>query len=93
MRYELATKYDARKSFGHKAIVEDDGTTKTLISYTTEVAKFSGNKLTLLPAWNSSPTTYRHVVEFAKQTGTYDQLLAAKKDTKIEHDNYEWKGM
>ena len=42
MRYELATKYDARKSFCHKAIVEDDGTTKTLISYTTEVAKFSG---------------------------------------------------
>ncbi len=55
--------------------------------------KSPSSPATLLPAWNSSPTTYRHVVEFAKQTGTYDQLLAAKKDTKIEHDNYEWKGM
>ena len=47
-------------------------------------------KLTLLPAWNSSATTYRHVVEFAKQTGTYGQLVEAKKGVHIGRGNYPW---
>lgn len=47
-------------------------------------------KLTLLPAWNSSATTYRHVVEFAKQTGTYGQLVEAKKGVHIGRWNYPW---
>lgn len=90
MKYELMTQYDSRKSFGHKAIVDDDGETKTLTSYLTDVARVKDGKLTLLPAWNSSATTYRHVVEFAKQTGTYEQLAEAKKGVHIGHGNYPW---
>lgn len=75
--YELATRYDARKSFYGKALVEVEEvekygatyTNKTLISYGHEVVRItaSENKIRLTTSWNASDTTLRHVKEFLKQ--------------------------
>lgn len=77
--YELATRFDARKSFYGKALVEVEevekyGTTytnKTLISYGHEVVRIdaSENKVRLTTSWDASDTTLRHVKEFLKQEG------------------------
>lgn len=82
MKTYLTCFYDSRKSFYNKAVVVDDGGVKTLESYNTPVARVSEGKLTLLPQWDYGMTTLRHVTEFAKQTGTFDQLAAYKKETR-----------
>lgn len=66
--YGLEAQYDSRKSFGGKAQVETDNAgTETLYSYGTPVVKIVKGKVTLLPKWDSSATTLRHVKEFLKQ--------------------------
>lgn len=68
---DLATQYDSRKSFGGKAkVVTDSDGTQILYSYNTPVVELEkGKKVKLLPAWNSSATTLRHVKEFLLQNG------------------------
>lgn len=66
--YGLEAQYDSRRSFGGKAQVETDNAgTETLYSYDTPVVKIVNGKVTLLPKWDSSMTTLRHVKEFLKQ--------------------------
>lgn len=66
--YGLEAQYDSRRSFGGKAQVETDNAgTETLYSYDTPVVKIVKGKVTLLPKWDSSVTTLRHVKEFLKQ--------------------------
>lgn len=66
--YGLEAQHDSRKSFGGKAQVETDNAgTETLYSYNTPVVKIVKGKVTLLPKWDSSATTLRHVKEFLKQ--------------------------
>lgn len=65
--YGLKNEYDS-KGFGGKAQVETDNKgNETLYSYDTPVCKIKGDKVTLLPKWDSSATTLRHVKEFLKQ--------------------------
>lgn len=72
--YELTTRFDSRKSFYHKALVQVDTNRTTLFSYETEVAYIENRKLTMLPdAWYST-TTRRHVREFARQHNVESQL-------------------
>lgn len=69
-RYELSPQHDARKSFYGKAhVVTDDDGTQILYSYNTPVIELKGGKVKLLPMWDSSQTTLRHVKEFLKQNG------------------------
>ena len=89
---ELTPQHETRKSFYGKALVEDDGKgTKTLLSYSTPVARFANGKLTLLDKWSSSATTRRHVAEFAKQVGAADQYYKMQKGVPQGHDNYDWR--
>ena len=68
--YDLMTQYDSRKSFYNKAYVDTDGKgNDTLYSYNIPVVQIRGDKVTLLPKWNFSATTVRHVREFLKQHG------------------------
>ena len=70
MKTYLAPVYDARASFGQKAIVTiSDVGEMTLTSYTTDVAHISDGRLVLMDGWNCSQTTLRHVKEFARQNG------------------------
>ena len=80
--YDLRTQYDSRKSFNNKAYVDTDGKgNDTLYSYNTPVVKIRGDKVTLLPKWNFSVTTVRHVKEFLKQHGfKADSLAQIAKD-------------
>ena len=82
MKTYLACLFDSRKSFYNKAVVVDFEGGKLLESYNTPVAKVSEGKLELMSDWDYSKTTLRHVTEFAKQTNTYEQLLAFKKSTR-----------
>ena len=90
----LKTIYDSRKSFYNKAIVTenvmllDDGATlradgeKHLYSYNTEVCYIDkNNNVHLLPKWNFSQTTLRHIKEFLKQNG-----FKAESKAQIEKD-------
>ena len=74
--YELETHYDARKSFYGKAWVFGthigDGSRDALWalhSYGKRVATYTPatGRLELLPGWDTSATTVRHVKEFARQ--------------------------
>lgn len=67
--YELSAMYDGRQSFGHKAIVQTDGSTSVLYSYETPIAKIENDKVVLGPKWDYSDTTVRHVREFLRQEG------------------------
>ena len=67
--YDMRPQYDSRQSFYGKARVDDDGGELTLYSYNTPVAKISGGKVQLLPKWDLSQTTLRHVKEFLRQNG------------------------
>ena len=81
--YGLRPEYDSRQSFHGKANVEVDGKgNETLYSYDTPVAKIDRKgKLTLLPRWDESQTTLRHVKEFLRQHGLKaDSLAQIKKD-------------
>ena len=80
--YDLRAQYDSRKSFNNKAYVDTDGRgNDTLYSYNTPVVQIRGDKVTLLPKWNFSATTVRHVKEFLKQHGfKADSLAQIAKD-------------
>ena len=80
--YELIARFDSRKSFYHKALVEVENGIKTLLSYETPVDRVSCGKLELLPQWDCSTTTSRHVREFCRQLNVEDQLEAVKKETR-----------
>lgn len=67
--YGLNTQFDSRKSFGGKAQVDVQGDKETLYSYDTPVAIIEKGTVTLLPKWDLSATTLRHVKEFLKQHG------------------------
>ena len=68
MIYQLEAMHDARKSFYGKALVESGGGTLTLYSYGAKVAETQGQgRIALYPDADYSPTTRRHVKEFAKQ--------------------------
>ena len=91
--YELATRYDARKSFYGKALVEVEeveryGTTytnKTLISYGHEVVRItaSENKIRLTTSWNASDTTLRHVKEASQKQNLQNTSKTKSKKSKI----------
>lgn len=94
MTTELKPMYDNRKSFYNKAIVTENamllenGTPlradgeKHLYSYGTEVCYIdNNNKIHLLPKWNFSQTTLRHIKEFLKQNG-----FKAESKAQIEKD-------
>lgn len=69
--YDLRPEFDSRKSFYGKARVDtkDDGS-QVLYSYNTPVVELSKDKkVKLLPQWNSSQTTLRHVKDFLRQNG------------------------
>lgn len=69
-RREMTPQYDSRKSFYNKAhVVDDEDGTLTLYSYNTPVCEIKDGKVKLLPLWDSSQTTLRHVKEFLKQNG------------------------
>lgn len=68
---DLSTQFDSRKSFGGKAkVITDSDGTQILYSYNTPVVELEkGKKVKLLPQWDSSATTLRHVREFLLQNG------------------------
>ena len=78
--YGLNTQFDKRKSFGGKAQVDVSNGEETLYSYDTPVVRIKDETVTLLPKWDFSPTTLRHVKEFLKQHGfkaeTRNQIAA-----------------
>ena len=74
--------YDNRQSFYNKAVVTTDTVLwgnstelkapgeKHLYSYNTEVCYIdNAGKVHLLPLWNYSATTLRHIKEFLRQNG------------------------
>ena len=69
--YELQPRFDSRQSFYGKATVTVIDTVLVLRSYETPVVVIATetNDIALLPRWNSSATTLRHVKEFLKQNG------------------------
>lgn len=73
MVFELAARFDARKSFYGKAQVEDIPDGVFLYSYNRNVAKIIDGQLILCPDWNYSQTTRRHVKEFCKQYDVEEQ--------------------
>lgn len=89
MKSYLEPVYDSHKSFYGKAYTETSGAwgqTCTLYSYETPVAMVgylaleNGDErraLVLLDYWDYSPTTLRHVKEFARQNGFY---VTSKRD-------------
>lgn len=79
--YDMTPQYDNRKSFYNKAIVDDNGNEKTLYSYNTPVVKIIDGKVELLPKWDWSQTTLRHVKEFLKQNGFEATSLSQIRDT------------
>lgn len=83
-RYDMQTQFDNRKSFYNKADIDvnDETGEKTLYSYNTPVAKITKDKkVTLLPKWDLSATTLRHVKEFLKQNGLVaDSLKQIRRD-------------
>ena len=86
-KYYLMPIHDSRKSFYNKAVVTVDNSAHPvkiyLDSYNTLVAALEDgiHKVTLLPGWDSSQTTLRHVKEFLKQHGyKADTLIQIRKD-------------
>ena len=82
---ELKPIYDSRKSFYGKAKVISDRDGKTLVSYSTTVARITekNNGYMIIPYaviyGTYSATTLRHIKEFLKQNGfkadTKEQIL------------------
>ena len=66
----LSPQYDSRKSFYNKAyVVDDNDGNSTLYSYNTPVCRIANGKVELLPKWDYSATTLRHVKDFLQQNG------------------------
>lgn len=87
--YDMIPEYDSRKSFGGKAKVDSSNGVLTLISYNTPVAKIKDDKVELLPKWDSSATTLRHVKEFLKQNGFEAESLAQLKKDYLSECNID----
>jgi hypothetical protein len=79
--YDLVPTYDSRQSFYNKARVDIKGDEQTLYSYNTPVAKIVGGKVELLPKWDYSSTTLRHIKEFLKQNGFEATSLSQIRNT------------
>lgn len=60
---------DGRKSFYGKAVVSVENGRKVLRSYDTNVCAIEGGRVTLLPLWDCSATTLRHVKAFLESNG------------------------
>lgn len=81
MSFDLRPEYDTRKSFYGKARVEMDNGNKVLYSYNTKVAEIRDGRLIVYGTY--SPTTLRHIKEFAKQHG-----FKAETSKQIKNDYY-----
>ena len=68
--FELNARFDGRKSFYGKAIVNQEGNTLTLYSYNTRVAIITDGIVTRADIHNWSRTTDRHIREFIRQFAT-----------------------
>ena len=68
--FELAARYDSRKSFYGKAKVVVDGNALSLYSYDTLVAVIIDGKVTRADIGVHSRTTNRHIREFIRQFAT-----------------------
>lgn len=82
--YDLTPQYSSQKSFGGKAkvIVDDDGT-KILVSYNTKVAKITpSGELKVMGYF--TPTTAKHINEFAQQNG-FPKMTKAQMDSPTMH--------
>ncbi len=79
--YDMHPQYDARQSFYGKARIDDENGVLTLYSYNTPVAKISNGTVELLPKWDWSQTTLRHVKEFLKQNGFEATSLSQMRNT------------
>lgn len=83
-KYELLPVYDKRKSFNHKATVEEERGIKKLYSYNTLVCTLSNNDIILNDAVDQSllfsNTTLRHIKEFLKQFYFNSDHNITKKD-------------
>lgn len=79
--YELTPQFDSRQSFYGKATVTGTNTGLVLRSYGTIVATIDDetNEVTLLPRWDETQTTLRHVKEFLKQNGFKAETKAQMK--------------
>ena len=81
----LEPKYDLRKSFYNKAETREENGETILSSYGVDVAKIKDGKATLLPKWDFSQTTVRHVKEFLRQNGfKADGRVQIAKDYVVE---------
>jgi hypothetical protein len=79
--YDLVPTYDNRQSFYNKARVDIKGDEQTLYSYNTPVARIVSGKVELLPKWDYSATTLRHIKEFLKQNGFEATSLSQIRNT------------
>lgn len=86
----LSPQYDSRKSFYNKAhVVDDNDGNSTLYSYNTPVCRITDGKVELLPKWDYSATTLRHVKDFLQQNGfeAGSKAQIAKKYSVVEESN------
>ena len=83
-KYELLPIYDSRKSFYHKAIIEEENENIKLYSYDTLVCTLSHNDIILNDNIDQSllfsSTTLRHIKEFLKQYHYNSDHNITKKD-------------
>ena len=85
--YELSIRYDARKSFYGKALVEDNGKELILYSYLKKVCYIIGNEIYLISM--DSNTTNRHIREFLRQNER--RFRGNEKYMKLIDSNYSKK--
>lgn len=83
-KYELLPIYDSKKSFYHKAIIEEENENIKLYSYNTLVCILSHNDIILNDTVNQSllfsNSTLRHIKEFLKQFYYNSDHNITKKD-------------
>ena len=85
--YELSTRYDTRKSFYGKALVEDNGKELILYSYLKKVCYIIDNEIHLISL--DSNTTNRHIREFLRQNER--RFRGNEKYRKLIDSNYSKK--
>ena len=78
--YELRPIYDSRKSFYGKALVIRSGEVSKLQSYSTIVAEYNHESRVFKVFGFYSPTTLRHLKDFAYQMGVMRCSSITKKD-------------
>lgn len=83
-KYELLPIYDSKKSFCHKAIIEEENENIKLYSYNTLVCTLLHNDIILNDNIDQSllfsNTTLRHIKEFLKQFYYNSDKNITKKD-------------